>query len=142
MIIAKRTQSTSTIAATASRNLQTTVDFSTQLSFLMLTFRRLDDFACQPEKVRQQLERDLSNCKGVYLTVCLDVFADFVAPGVSAQTPLGLVPAQVMPLIKSIAQSGKLLSFDIAELSPKYDLDSKTAALAAYLFAQILSYMH
>ena len=36
----------------------------------------------------------------------------------------------------------KLVAFDIAELSPAYDIDEKTAALAASLFAQVISYQN
>ena len=47
---------------------------------------------------------------------------------------------QVLALLKYIAESGKLVAFDIAELSPVHDKDDKTASLAASLFAQVLSY--
>lgn len=74
----------------------------------------------------------------LYLTLCLDVFAECFAPGVSAPQAMGLSPKQIMPLLKYIMQSGKVISFDIAELSPPLDPDKKTARLAALIIAELL----
>lgn len=71
----------------------------------------------------------------IYLTLCLDVFAAAVAPGVSAPQACGLYPNQVLPLFETIVKSGKVLGFDIAELSPPNDRDNMTAKLAAYFAA-------
>ncbi len=67
----------------------------------------------------------------IYLSVCLDVFGAPFAPGVSAPQSLGLVPVSVLPLFRTLASHA--LSFDIAELSPTYDIDNRTASLAASL---------
>lgn len=75
----------------------------------------------------------------LYLSLCLDVFAESYAPGVSAPQPLGLTPWQVLPLLKYILQTGKVVSFDIAELSPPYDSEQKTARLAAAILAELLN---
>jgi formiminoglutamase len=74
----------------------------------------------------------------LYLSICLDVFAECYAPGVSAAQPLGLTPWQVMPLLKHIVRSGKVISMDIAELSPPLDENQKTARLAALIIAELL----
>jgi formiminoglutamase len=78
----------------------------------------------------------------LYLSLCLDVFAESYAPGVSAPQPLGLTPWQVLPLLKYILQTGKVISFDIAELSPPYDHEQKTARLAAATLAELLNLNH
>ncbi|MDR3441785.1 MAG: formimidoylglutamase [Legionella sp.] len=74
----------------------------------------------------------------IYLTICLDVLAECFAPGVSAPQPLGLTPWQILPLLKYIMQSGKVVSLDIAELSPPLDQNQKTARLAALIIAELL----
>ncbi|SNT20569.1 formiminoglutamase [Ekhidna lutea] len=66
----------------------------------------------------------------VCVTLDLDVFSAGVAPGVSAANPYGALPHHIKPLIKKILQSGKVVSFDVAEMSPEYD-DGRTAKLAA-----------
>ncbi|PJD94867.1 MAG: formimidoylglutamase [Legionella sp.] len=85
------------------------------------------------------LDNFLLHTDSVYLSICLDVFAECYAPGVSAPQPLGLTPWQVLPLLKYIIQSGKVVSLDIAELSPPLDQDQKTARLAALILAELLN---
>lgn len=84
----------------------------------------LEDFICQHEQL--------------YLTICLDVFSISHAPGVSAPQALGLFPWQVIPLLKYIVQTGKVVSIDIAELSPPLDPTEVTSRLAAALIAELL----
>lgn len=80
----------------------------------------------------------INGCQSLYLTICLDAFAASVAPGVSAPQPLGLTPHHVLPVLRDIMASGKVVSIDIAELAPKYDIDDHTARLGA----QLLWYCH
>ncbi len=75
----------------------------------------------------------------IYLTICMDVFNASAAPGVSAPQPLGLDPSLVIPLLKYIQQSGKVVGIDIAEFSPRLDETNKTAHLAASLLGRLLS---
>jgi len=75
----------------------------------------------------------------VYLTIDLDGFASGVAPGVSAPSPFGFNTDIVIETLKLIVKSGKLISFDVAELNPKYDLDGRTAKLAAYLIGSLFT---
>ena len=74
----------------------------------------------------------------IYLTICSDVFSSAFAPGVSAPQPFGLHPEIGLKLIKHIAGSKKVISFDIAEVLPRFDEDNRTAKLAAIIiFAAI-----
>ena len=84
------------------------------------------------------LDDFMLNLDHIYLTVCLDVFAECFAPGVSAPQTMGLSPWKTLPLLKYIIQSGKVVSLDIAELSPPLDQDQKTARLAALIIAELL----
>lgn len=74
----------------------------------------------------------------IYLSICLDVFAECFAPGVSAPQPLGINPWHAVPLLKYIMQTGKVVSIDLAELSPPLDQNQKTARLAALITAELL----
>lgn len=85
------------------------------------------------------LDDFMLNLDHIYLTICLDVFAECYAPGVSAPQPLGLTPWQIIPLLKYIIQSGKVVSIDVAELSPPLDQEQKTARLAALIIAELLN---
>lgn len=84
------------------------------------------------------LDEFLLNQDHIYLTLCLDVFTECFAPGVSAPQTMGLTPWQVLPLLKYIIQSGKVVSIDIAELAPPLDQEQKTARLAALIIAELL----
>ncbi|KTD21881.1 formimidoylglutamase [Legionella londiniensis] len=78
----------------------------------------------------------------LYVTICLDVFSESHAPGVSAPQAMGLSPAQVFTLLKYITQTGKVVSLDIAELSPPLDQGQQTARLAANLLAKFLNLIY
>lgn len=86
------------------------------------------------------LDDFISKQDSIYLSLCLDVFAECFAPGVSAPQPMGLTPWQTLPLLKYIVQTGKVVSLDIAELSPPLDQEHRTARLAASIVAQLLDY--
>lgn len=75
----------------------------------------------------------------LYLSICLDVFAECFAPGVSAPQALGLNPWQALPLLKYILLTGKVVSLDMAELSPSLDQEQKTARLAAIMLGYLLN---
>ena len=84
------------------------------------------------------LDAFLLHKQHIWLSICMDVFAESHAPGVSAPQALGLTPWQALPLLKYLMQTGKVVSVDIAELSPPLDHNSKTARLAATLAAELL----
>jgi formiminoglutamase len=76
----------------------------------------------------------------IYLSICLDVFAACFAPGVSAPQSLGLNPWQIISSLKQLAASGKVISLDIVELAPNYDIDQRTTKLAAQLLNIFISH--
>lgn len=77
------------------------------------------------------IDRFLKNKDHVYVTICSDVFSSAYAPGVSSAQPLGLEPWAVLTILKHIIRSEKVISFDIAEVSPRFDRDNVTANLAS-----------
>lgn len=93
--------------------------------------------AGQVAEAQALLERDLAQCDGVYLTICLDVLPGHVAPGVSAPTALGVPLPTVEALVRQVCASGRLLGADIAELNPAHDEGGRTARTAARLVAGI-----
>jgi len=77
------------------------------------------------------IDRFMKNKDHIYITICSDVFASAYAPGVSSAQPLGLQPWAVLTILKHILRSEKAISFDIAEVSPRFDRDNVTANLAS-----------
>lgn len=88
-------------------------------------FEKLDDF------IRLQ--------DHIYITICSDVFSSAFAPGVSAAQPLGLDPERVLKFLKYILRSNKVVSFDIAEVAPRFDQDNVTSNLASVLIFSIVN---
>ena len=90
------------------------------------------------EEVFEQIDGFVGD-RDVYLTICADVFSSAVAPGVSAPQPFGMYPELVLKIAKYIARSQRLISFDIAEVSPRFDEDHQTAKLASVMIFAILN---
>lgn len=85
------------------------------------------------------LKDSLSHIDNLYVTICLDVFNVAYAPGVSAPQIAGLSPWDIIPLLRYLMQSKKIISLDIAELSPPNDRRHQTEKLAAWL---VSDYIH
>ena len=85
------------------------------------------------DKIKQNISGFIDKHQNIYLTICADVFSAAYAPGVSAPQPFGLQPDIGLELIKHVVSSGKVISFDLAEIAPRFDEDSRTAKLGAVL---------
>lgn len=85
----------------------------------------------------ERLNGWLAHLDDLYLTVCLDVLPASVAPGVSAPAARGVSIEVIEPLLDVAARSGKLRLADVAELSPRFDPDGRTARTAARLIWRI-----
>ncbi|WP_298318913.1 formimidoylglutamase [uncultured Aquimarina sp.] len=83
----------------------------------------------------------IASVDNVYLTIDLDGFSSIYAPGVSAPSPFGFSLDIAMTVIEQICKSGKLISADIVELNPKYDIDNCTARLGARLAYFIMKFI-
>jgi len=90
------------------------------------------------EKCFDFIDRIVDQNEIIYTSLSLDVFAPAFAPGVSTIQPLGLSPWQVIPLLRQIANSAKVISYDLCEHVPRYDIDHRTAKLAASLIYEIV----
>lgn len=70
----------------------------------------------------------------VYVTICMDVFNASIAPGVSAPAYNGIfADRQFMQIYRHILSSEKTNALDVAEVNPNFDIQERTARLAASL---------
>ena len=92
----------------------------------------------QQEELMLRVRNWIDDKEFIYLSLDLDAIAAAYAPGVSAPSPFGLDPWVVRSLVQEVARSGKLLSVEIAELSPPHDQDNVTARLAAQMVFFVL----
>jgi len=81
--------------------------------------------------ISEHLQNWMQDKKDIYLSFDIDVLPAYQAPGCSAPSALGVELALLLPLIEQIKQSGKLILADIAEVNPVFDMDNRTAKVAA-----------
>ncbi|AOA58363.1 formimidoylglutamase [Acinetobacter larvae] len=86
-----------------------------------------------------QLQQFIDQVDYLYITVDLDVFAASIAPGVSAPAWRGITLGDFEQLFAWILRSGKVRILDIAECNPVFDIDQRTAKLAAYIIFEYLN---
>lgn len=92
----------------------------------------------QASQIKSKVQDFMATVDLVYLTIDLDGFNTAIAPGVSAPSPFGFYTDIALQVIQWICQSQKLISTDIVELNPNFDIDNRTAKLAAHLIHFIL----
>jgi formiminoglutamase len=103
-----------------------------------LGVRYLLDEDCTAERVRAFVAEFLAGVDVLYLTIDLDVLPAAVAPGVSAPAAYGVPLPVISEACRQVAESGKLLHLDVAELNPDFDIDGRTARVAARLVNTLL----
>ncbi|WP_458780862.1 formimidoylglutamase [Arthrobacter sp. D3-16] len=103
-----------------------------------LGVRYLLDEDCGAERVRDFVAGFLADIDVLYLTIDLDVLPAAVAPGVSAPAAYGVPLAVISAVCRQVTNSGKLLHLDVAELNPGFDIDGRTAKVAARLIGTLL----
>ncbi|MFO1257403.1 MAG: formimidoylglutamase [Gammaproteobacteria bacterium] len=96
------------------------------------------DWFLKPDRVKEVIQYYVQNFDSLYVSICLDVFSESVAPGVSAPSALGLFPYHVIFPLQKLAESGKIIGLDIVELAPNLDQNDQTARLGASLLAEFL----
>ncbi len=97
------------------------------------------DFTIQnKENVRKTVKDFMESVDLIYLTIDLDGFSSAIAPGVSAPSPFGFSIDIATKVIDQICESKKLISVDLVELNPNFDIDNATSRLASRLVYQII----
>lgn len=74
-----------------------------------------------------------------YISLDMDAFASAYAPGVSAPASDGFAPWEVARCLRNAAKKTALKAFDVAEMNPEFDVDNRTAKLAATMIMHVLS---
>jgi formiminoglutamase len=103
-----------------------------------LGVKYLLDEDCTAERAQAFVGEFLDSVDVLYLTIDLDVLPASVAPGVSAPAAYGVPLPVISAVCRQVAESGKLLHLDVAELNPGFDIDGRTARVAARLVDTLL----
>ncbi len=81
----------------------------------------------------------LPRAKNLFVSFDLDVLDAAQAPGVSALNPAGWTVGQAEAWVRACGASRRVHCFDLMELNPRFDPDSRTARIAAHLFLSFLA---
>lgn len=93
------------------------------------------------ERGIQQIFKEIKRKIGktpLYLSIDLDVIDPAFAPGVDTPASFGLFPQEFLWFVKQCAGLN-LISFDVMEMSPRYDIQQRTAQLAAQTIVEIIA---
>lgn len=85
----------------------------------------------------EALARATTGTDGFGLSIDLDGFRGADAPGVGTAEEDGMVAAEVLPILESVAQHPLFQALEIVEFNPHNDIDHKTAQLVTRLFRSI-----
>lgn len=95
--------------------------------------------ACGPITVAQEaLDAVAGEADAIYLSIDLDVMDAAFAPGVSAIGTAGLTARETIDIVRTVASHPRIIGADVMELSPPYDIDSRTARLAARILLEVI----
>lgn len=94
-----------------------------------------DDLYFENRQLLQTKMNDFINSvEVIYVTICMDVFNASIAPGVSASAYNGIfADATFMQCFRSVLKIEKVKALDVAEVNPSFDIQDRTARLAASL---------
>ncbi|KQB84985.1 formimidoylglutamase [Corynebacterium oculi] len=99
-----------------------------------------DDLAALgPERAAEIVTRAAEKADHLHLSIDLDGLPAAVAPGVSAPAAVGVSLATYRAMARAAAASGKLRLVDVVELNPRFDVDARTARVAARLIDDIVA---
>ncbi|MDG1571108.1 formimidoylglutamase [Robiginitalea sp. M366] len=117
------------VGVRADANTQELLDRASQWGVLCLSRDSLGDTGAAETRLLAFCE----SLDAIYLSIDLDGFTSAFAPGVSAASPMGFTPQEILPLLRAVWDTGKVVSMDLAEMNPGLDRDGQTARLAASL---------
>lgn len=97
-----------------------------------ITFDKLSHGKAVPA-FEKTLKKLAAKTKRIVISLDMDALQAAFAPGVSAPAACGFNPPEVIDMIKLAAHEEKVVSLGIYELNPVYDIDGRTAFLAAMI---------
>lgn len=120
-----------------SGNTQALFDMATQLDVPCILAQDLNPNRLS--EVKNTLLTFIEKTDIICLTVDMDVFSASIAPGVSAPAAGGIFYDYLfLEILHLIVNSGKMVSMDIAEVNPSFDIDNYTSRLAAQILFEIV----
>jgi len=83
------------------------------------------------DSVFERFVLSMEKCDGLFVSLDVDSVAQAFAPGSSAPSPDGFSPTDVLRFAYLAGKEPRVRLFEIMEVNPVYDVDGRTARLAA-----------
>ncbi len=100
-------------------------------------FTALDVAEIGLKKVFSKIRRKIGKMP-LYISIDLDSIDPSFAPAVDTPVPFGLLSNDVLSLVKRCAVELNVVGLDIMEMSPRHDIQMRTAQLAAQLIVEFI----
>lgn len=87
-------------------------------------------------------DKIISKCgteSSVYLSIDLDCIDPAFAPAVSVPSPFGLMPLELVSLVKKACSKLRIIGMDLVELCPDYDVNENTARIGSGLLLEAIA---
>lgn len=114
------------------------LDWAESQGINLVPLEEVESFGAE-RVAKAALYRATAGADAVYLSVDMDAADAAFAPGVSAAGIGGLTAREMIALVRAVSLDPRLVGADIMETSPPYDVDQRTAKLAARLLLEILA---
>jgi agmatinase len=75
----------------------------------------------------------------VYLSIDLDCIDPGIAPGVSVPAHVGLMPLELIFLVKKVCSNLRVIGLDLVELCPDYDVNNNTASIGSRILMEAIA---
>ncbi|HZS09285.1 MAG TPA: arginase [Blastocatellia bacterium] len=98
----------------------------------IVTMREIDERGMSAV-VDEAIERAARNTAGFHVTMDMDFVDPDYAPGVGTPVPGGPTYRESHLAMEKVADSGKMLSFELTEVNPVFDVANRTAELGVQL---------
>ncbi len=88
---------------------------------------------------RAAIERAVPSAERLYVSIDIDVLDLAIVPGTTLPEPGGLPYRVLREALEAVARKGRVVGFDIVELSPPHDFAAATSRVTTWLITHFLS---
>ncbi len=89
-------------------------------------------------KLIDEISSIVEGYEHMYVSLDIDAVDQSICPGSSASSPYGLNTDEVISLIDFFKSSGKLVAFDLVEVSPPWDVQDATSKFSAFILGRLM----
>lgn len=109
-----------------------------KLGIRYFTLKEVDERGIE-KVIEEAIERASLNTKHTYITIDIDAVDGAICPGQRTPDTPGLTPREIIKAIRLIGKDRVISGFDIACISPQYDVKGSTSLFSVHCFLEVLA---